>query len=67
MIQSPVLHPVINHYDANYGNIRLYWFQDYTDELASQHGVRAKYPEFSRSYISNVLTNTISEEFLDMA
>lgn len=67
VIQSPVLHPVINHYDANYGNIRLYWFQDYTDELASQHGVRAKYPEFSRSYISNVLTNTISEEFLDMA
>ena len=67
VVLSPVLHPVINHYDANYGNIRLYWFKDYTDELAAQHGVRAKYPEFSRSYISNVLTSTIGEEFLDLA
>ena len=66
VVLSPVLHPVINHYDANYSNIRLYWFKDYTDELAAQHGVRAKYPEFSRSYISNVLTSTIGEEFLDL-
>lgn len=65
VVLSPSLHPVINHYDANYGNIRLYWFKDYTDELAAQHGVRAKYPEFSRSYISNVLTSSIGEEFLD--
>ena len=66
VVLSPALHPVINHYDANYGNIRLYWFKDYTDELAAQHGVRAKYPEFSRNYISNVLTSTIGEEFLDL-
>lgn len=63
-ITQPLLYPVINHYDSNYSNIRVYMLPDYTAELANAHGVRGKYPEFSDAYIENVLKNSISAEFL---
>lgn len=63
-IVNPQLHPIITHYDANYSNIRLYWFADYTDQLAAQHGVQSRMPEFSMNYIMKILQNSISDEFL---
>ena len=63
-ILSPVLRPVVNHYDARYSNIRLYWYSDYNDELAAQHGVRARAPGFSMEYITDTLQGTIPAEFL---
>ena len=65
-IHSPVLHPVINHYDGGYSNIRVYLLKDYPDELANSHGVRAKHPEFGPEYIRKVLTQYVNEEFLDL-
>lgn len=56
--------PMVMHYDANYTNARAYLYRDYTDELAAAHGVRARYPAFSRDYITQVLTDNISPEFL---
>lgn len=63
-IISPRLHPVITHYDVNYSNVRLYWLSDYTDALAANHGVQARMPGFSISYITDVLKNSIPSEFL---
>ena len=65
-IHSPVLHPVINHYDSGYSNIRVYLLKDYPDELANSHGVRARHPEFGPEYIRKVLTQYVNEEFLDL-
>lgn len=48
--------PIVTHYDANYANVRLYTLEDYTPELASSHGVRAK-SKFSYEYINEVLKN----------
>lgn len=56
--------PMVMHYDANYANGRAYLFRDYTDELAAAHGVRARYPSFDREYITGVLTEYISPEYL---
>ena len=64
VMTQPVFHPVINHYEANYSNIRLYLLKDYTQELAQVHGARARDPEFSRQYITDVLTQNIQAEFL---
>ncbi len=47
--------PVITHYDASYSDIRLYPLSDYSEELASRHGVRAN-SEFSYEFIYNYLS-----------
>lgn len=56
--------PMVMHYDANYANGRAYLYRDYTDELAAAHGVRARYPSFSREYITQVLTDYIDPSYL---
>ncbi len=61
-LAEPVLYPVINHYDAHYANVRLYWLGDYTEELARSHGVRGEYPYFSLGYIEQVLRDSINAE-----
>ena len=61
---NPILVPVINHYDSDYANIRLYLLSDYTQELAKSHGVTANFPGFSLEYIQSVLDESISSEFL---
>lgn len=64
VIRNPLFYPTVNHYDANYANIRLYLFKDYTDELAAAHGVRDKFPGFSCSYITLMLKKNVDEQFL---
>lgn len=63
-VVDPLLHPVVTHYGPRYTNIRVYWYGDYTDELAAQHGVRGEYPQFSRDYIREVLCSSIPSDFL---
>lgn len=53
-------HPVVMHYDANWSNARLYFYRDYTEELAAAHGVGG----MSRTYIQSVLEENISAEYL---
>lgn len=65
-ILSPILHPTVTHYGTNYSNIHLYWYKDYTEELASQHGVHVNAPGFSMDYIRSVIADNIPEEFLAM-
>ena len=66
VLKDPLLHPIVNHYGANYSQIRMYLYKDYTDELAQSHGVRENFPNFSRSYIESVLRNNIDNTFLDL-
>lgn len=56
--------PIITHYDRGFANNRLYPLEDYTEELAASHGVRAYTPDFSLDYIKNTVKNVIAAEFL---
>ena len=56
--------PMVMHYDSNYTNARAYLYRDYTEELAAAHGVRARFSGFSKEYITQLLTEYISPEFL---
>lgn len=38
-VQGAKFIPIITHYGANYSNLKLYLFEDYTPELAAAHGV----------------------------
>lgn len=66
VIQNPLFYPTVNHYDANYANIRVYLLRDYTDELAAAHGVREKFPGFSCGYITSMLRENVDEQFLEL-
>lgn len=63
-IKNPQLKPVINHYDAQFANIRVYPYQDYTEQLANNHGIREEFPEFGIPYIEKVLSSSIQRDFL---
>lgn len=57
---DPKLHPVVTQYEDGYANIRVYLFDDYTDELGAAHGNFT----LSREYIQSVLNESVGEEYL---
>jgi poly-gamma-glutamate synthesis protein (capsule biosynthesis protein) len=63
---EPKLHPTVTHYDSGKANVRTYLFRDYTQELASKHGVRATYSDFNYDYIQSTAEKYISAEFLSL-
>ena len=63
-ITSVQLVPVVGHYDSGYKNNRVYPLTEYTEELASSHGIRRYDSRFNYSYIKKVLTQQIDQEFV---
>lgn len=59
------LTPTVTHYDSGYSNNRIYLLDDYTDDLAAKHGVRARYSSFSLDYIDSLLDEVIGPEALN--
>lgn len=55
--------PVITHYGANYSDVTIYPYNQYNEDLANSHGIRAN-TTFSMDYINKLLTDYIPEEFL---
>lgn len=55
---------VVTHYGYSYSNIRIYPLEDYTEELALKHGVRAKNSDFSLEYLNNTVNTVIDKQFL---
>lgn len=61
---DPKIHGVVSHYDSHFNNGRVYMLEDYTEELANSHGVRAYDSRFNLDFCRQVLADNISEEFL---
>ena len=57
---DPRLHPIVTQYESGFSDIRVYLFEDYTDELGAAHGNFT----LSRDYIQTVLNESIDAEFL---
>lgn len=55
--------PVITHYGAGYSDVTVYPYDQYSEELAAAHGVRAR-GEFGMGYISKIINDNIPAEFL---
>lgn len=55
---------VVTHYGYGYSNIRIYALEDYTQELASKHGVLSKTSSFSLQYLYDILNSVIDKQFL---
>lgn len=54
-IESAKLIPTITHYGSNFSNVKIIPFVDYSEELASEHGVNSN--SFTYNYISDFYTN----------
>ncbi len=65
-VVNPQIKPTITHYDANYSNVRVYMYEDYTPELAEAHGINAWAPEFGIDFINQVMQSYVNAEFLVM-
>lgn len=66
-ILSPLLHPVVTHYAPGTQDITTYLYQDYTPELAANHGVRGKDARFNYDFVTSVIQDNISPEFLALS
>ena len=59
------LHPIVTHYEGSGRlNVRVYSFDDYTEELAKSHGIILTAPNFGRKYMENIIKTNIPQEFL---
>lgn len=56
--------PIVTHYEAGFNNLSIYPLSEYSQELASKHGVRKRTPEFSMEYIQNIIDKNIPKEYL---
>lgn len=63
-IENVVFSGVVTHYGYNASNVRIYPLADYTEELASKHGVKSKNPDFSLQYLNNIMNEVIDKQFL---
>lgn len=55
---------VVTHYGYGCSNIRVYPLENYTEELASNHGVKSKTSDFSLQYLYDILNKVIDKQFL---
>ncbi|MBQ2842536.1 MAG: CapA family protein [Clostridia bacterium] len=55
---------VVTHYGYGCSNIRVYPLADYTEELASKHGVLSKTSDFSLQYLYDIINEVIDKQFL---
>ncbi|MBQ2903283.1 MAG: CapA family protein [Clostridia bacterium] len=55
---------VVTHYGHGCSNIRVYPLADYTEELASKHGVISKTSDFSLQYLHDIVNEVIDKQFL---
>lgn len=63
-IENPVFLPTVFHYNQRFRETCVYYLEDYTDELASKHGVQRYGNTLSITELENYLTQYIDAEFL---
>lgn len=59
-----VYNPTVTHYTMDRDGLQVYLLENYTNELALQHGCRKNSPDFSLATAKYYVTATISSEFL---
>lgn len=58
-VTDVLFNPTVNYYGADWMNTKLYFMDQYTDEIAATHGIRYQTaylsPEMAREYVTNVI------------
>lgn len=64
-IQDVKFVPIVTHYERSYGNVRNYFLEDYTKELADAHGCHERSQHFGMDYLYNTVRDVVDSEFLE--
>ena len=57
--------PTVYNYNGNYRNNRIYYLEDYTDEMVKQHGVFTRYGhDFSVAELYSHVNKTVNSDFI---
>jgi len=56
--------PIVTQYEGDCANVRVYPLADYTEEMASTHGVRANNASFSLEWLNESVREVIDGQFL---
>ncbi len=62
-IENVLLTPTISHYEQSNRNIKLYYLEDYSDELLSRHGAKDS-SERTISEFIKIVTDNIDQKYL---
>lgn len=65
VIEDAKFIPIVTHYEANYANVRNYYLEDYTKELADAHGCHERSQKFGMDYLYDTVKSVIDEQFLE--
>ena len=63
-IKSARFIPLVTHYGYGKSDVRVYPLDEYTDELASKHGIHKHVKRFDINYINETVSSVIDEAFL---
>lgn len=63
-VENAVFEPLITHYGYGFSNIQVIPYSQYSEDLAKAHGIRGDTPEFSLTYIQDLVKSVIPEEFI---
>ncbi len=64
-VENVLFEPTVFHFPSNFYNNHVYFMKDYSEELASVHGVKTYYKKaINFEMLKNIVLDTISEEFL---
>ena len=63
-VENVVFEGTVTHYGYGMSNVRVYPLDEYTDDLASKHGVISKTPSFSKDYLYGIVEDVVDAEFL---
>ena len=63
-VQAPLFTPTVNHYTKNRDGLCIYPLEQYSEELAAQHGCRKDSPDFTYEWAVKFVKGKIDAEFL---
>jgi hypothetical protein len=63
-VNAPRFLPTVFYYGPNWFNTRLYPLENYTDEIASTHGVKMHGYTLSAAEARKIVTDVIDAQFL---
>lgn len=62
-IESPAMVPLVTHYDSYFQATRVLFLQDYTQAIATTHGIHDYGIPFSKELLTSIFDEIVSEPF----
>lgn len=65
-IRNPKLIPIVTVYGADYSNVHVVWYKDFTETDAMNHGVKISNQNFTYLWVGTMLKQYVNTDFLDL-